>query len=155
MKIINTSIQDVYIIEPDVFKDARGYFFESWNQARFAEAGLNYNFIQDNQSQSVYGTTRGLHFQKGEYSQAKLVRVLEGTVLDVAVDLRPESPTFGQHIAVELSAENNRQLMIPRRFAHGFSVLRPRATLNATTFITRPRKAVSGLTTLTSISIGK
>lgn len=111
MKIINTSIQDVYIIEPDVFKDARGYFFESWNQARFAEAGLNYNFIQDNQSQSVYGTTRGLHFQKGEYSQAKLVRVLEGTVLDVAVDLRPESPTFGKHIAVELSAENNRQLM--------------------------------------------
>lgn len=120
MKIINTSIQDVYIIEPDVFKDARGYFFESWNQARFAEAGLNYNFIQDNQSQSVYGTTRGLHFQKGAYSQAKLVRVLEGTVLDVAVDLRPESPTFGKHIAVELSAENNRQLMIPRRFAHGF-----------------------------------
>ena len=128
MKIINTSIQDVYIIEPDGFKDARGYFFESWNQARFAEAGLNYNFIQDNQSQSVYGTTRGLHFQKGEYSQAKLVRVLEGTVLDVAVDLRPESPTFGKHIAVELSAENNRQLMIPRRFAHGFSVLSPRAT---------------------------
>ena len=128
MKIINTSIQDVYIIEPDVFKDARGYFFESWNQARFAEAGLNYNFIQDNQSQSVYGTTRGLHFQKGEYSQAKLVRVLEGTVLDVAVDLRPESPTFGKHIAVELSAENNRQLMIPRRFTHGFSVLSPRAT---------------------------
>ncbi len=128
MKIIDTPIKDVLIIEPQVFKDARGYFFESYNEAKFREAGLSYNFIQDNQSQSVYGTVRGLHFQKGEFSQAKLVRVLEGCVLDVAVDLRPESPTFGKHVAVELSAENNRQLMIPRRFAHGFAVLSERAT---------------------------
>lgn len=127
MKIIETAIKDVYIIEPQIFRDDRGYFFESWNQAKMAEAGLNYNFIQDNQSKSVYGTIRGLHFQKGEFSQAKLVRVLEGTVLDVAVDLRPGSETFGQHVAVELSAENNRQLMIPRGFAHGFSVLTPTA----------------------------
>lgn len=127
MKIIETAIKDVFIIEPQIFRDDRGYFFESWNQAKMAEAGLNYNFIQDNQSKSVYGTIRGLHFQKGEFSQAKLVRVLEGTVLDVAVDLRPGSETFGQHVAVELSAENNRQLMIPRGFAHGFSVLTPTA----------------------------
>lgn len=127
MKIIETAIKDVFIIEPQIFRDDRGYFFESWNQAKMAEAGLNYNFIQDNQSKSVYGTIRGLHFQKGEFSQAKLVRVLEGTVLDMAVDLRPGSETFGQHVAVELSAENNRQLMIPRGFAHGFSVLTPTA----------------------------
>lgn len=91
------------------------------------EAGLNYDFIQDNQSKSCYGTIRGIHFQKGEFSQAKLVRVLQGTVLDVAVDLRKDSKTFGQHVAVELSAENNRQLMIPRGFGHGFSVLTPTA----------------------------
>lgn len=127
MKIIETAIKDVFIIEPQIFRDDRGYFFESWNQAKMAEAGLNYNFIQDNQSKSVYGTIRGLHFQKGEFSQAKLVRVLDGTVLDVAVDLRPGSETFGRHVAVELSAENNRQLMIPRGFAHGFSVLTPTA----------------------------
>ncbi len=123
MKIFETAIKDVYIIEPQVFEDARGYFFESYNQAKFAEAGLTYNFIQDNQSKSVYGTIRGLHFQKGEFSQAKLVRVLQGAVLDVAVDLREGSPTFGQHVAVELTDKNNRQLMIPRHFAHGFSVL--------------------------------
>lgn len=123
MKIIETAIKDVYIVEPQVFEDARGYFFESYNQAKFAEAGLNYHFIQDNQSKSVYGTIRGLHFQKEAFSQAKLVRVLQGAVLDVAVDLREGSPTFGKHVAVELTAENNRQLMIPRHFAHGFSVL--------------------------------
>lgn len=123
MKIFETEIRDVYIVEPQIFEDSRGYFFESYNQAKFAEAGLNYNFIQDNQSKSVYGTIRGLHFQKGEFSQAKLVRVLQGAVLDVAVDLRVGSPTFGKHVAVELTAENNRQLMIPRHFAHGFSVL--------------------------------
>lgn len=127
MKIINTAIKDVYIIEPQIFRDERGYFFESWNRAKMAEAGLDYDFIQDNQSKSAYGTIRGIHFQKGQYAQAKLVRVLEGTVLDVAVDLRPQSPTFGQHVAVELSAENNRQLMIPRGFGHGFSVLSPTA----------------------------
>ena len=117
----------VVIIEPQVFEDARGYFFESWNKAKMEEAGLNYDFIQDNQSKSCYGTIRGIHFQKGEFSQAKLVRVLQGTVLDVAVDLRKDSKTFGQHVAVELSAENNRQLMIPRGFGHGFSVLTPTA----------------------------
>ncbi len=127
MKIVKTPIEGVVIIEPQIFEDARGYFFESWNKAKMAEAGLDYDFIQDNQSKSCYGTIRGVHFQKGEFSQAKLVRVLQGTVLDVAVDLRKDSPTFGKHVAVELSAENNRQLMIPRGFGHGFSVLTPTA----------------------------
>lgn len=127
MKITKTAIDGVVIIEPQVFEDARGYFFESWNEAKMKEAGLDYDFIQDNQSKSCYGTIRGVHFQKGEFSQAKLVRVLQGAVLDVAVDLRKGSETFGQHVAVELSAENNRQLMIPRGFGHGFSVLSPTA----------------------------
>ena len=127
MKITKTALDGVVIIEPQVFEDARGYFFESWNKAKMEEAGLNYDFIQDNQSKSCYGTIRGIHFQKGEFSQAKLVRVLQGTVLDVAVDLRKDSKTFGQHVAVALSAENNRQLMIPRGFGHGFSVLTPTA----------------------------
>lgn len=123
MKVIKTDIEGVFIIEPIVFEDERGYFFESYNQADLKKQGIDYNFIQDNQSKSKYGTIRGIHFQKGEFSQAKLVRVLEGTVLDVAVDLRKNSPTFGKHVAVELSAENKRQLMIPRGFGHGFSVL--------------------------------
>ena len=127
MKITKTALDGVVIIEPQVFEDARGYFFESWNKAKMEEAGLNYDFIQDNQSKSCYGTIRGIHFQKGEFSQAKLVRVLQGTVLDVAVDLRKDSKTFGQHVAVELSEENKRQLMIPRGFGHGFSVLTPTA----------------------------
>lgn len=123
MKVIKTDIEGVFIIEPIVFEDERGYFFESYNQKKLQEQGIDYNFIQDNQSKSRYGTIRGIHFQKGEFSQAKLVRVLEGTVLDVAVDLRKNSPTFGKYVAVELSAENKRQLMIPRGFGHGFSVL--------------------------------
>ena len=123
MKIINTAIEGVYIIEPQVFEDNRGYFFESYNKQKMDEAGLKYDFIQDNQSMSKYGTIRSIHFQKGDFAQAKLVRVLEGTVLDVAVDLRKGSKTFGKHVAVELSAENKRQLMIPRGFGHGFSVL--------------------------------
>ena len=123
MKVIKTDIEGVFIIEPVVFEDERGYFFESYNQKNLQEQGIDYNFIQDNQSKSCYGTIRGIHFQKGEFSQAKLVRVLEGTVLDVAVDLRKNSPTFGKYVAVELSAENKRQLMIPRGFGHGFSVL--------------------------------
>lgn len=127
MKISKTEIEGVYIIEPQVFEDERGYFFESYNQAKMEEAGLHYNFIQDNQSKSCYGTIRGIHFQKGEYSQAKLVRVLSGAVLDVAVDLRKNSPTFGKYVAVELTAENKKQLMIPRGFGHGFSVLSPEA----------------------------
>lgn len=127
MKISKTAIDGVVIIEPQVFEDERGYFFESYNQAKMEEAGLHYNFIQDNQSKSSYGVVRGIHFQKGEYAQAKLVRVLEGTVLDVAVDLRKNSPTFGKYVAVELSAENKKQLMIPRGFGHGFAVLSPTA----------------------------
>ena len=123
MKVIKTEIDGVFIIEPQVFEDERGYFFESYNKEKLKEQGIDYDFIQDNQSKSKYGTIRGIHFQKGAYAQAKLVRVLEGTVLDVAVDLRKDSPTFGKHVAVELSAENRRQLMIPRGFGHGFSVL--------------------------------
>ena len=123
MNFIKTSLEGVFILEPQVFTDARGYFFEIYNKSVFEAAGLHYNFVQDNQSKSVYGTIRGLHFQKGEHAQAKLVRVLEGTVLDVAVDLRSASPTYGRYEAVELSAENQRQLLIPRGFAHGFSVL--------------------------------
>lgn len=123
MDFIKTSLEGVFILEPQVFTDARGYFFEIYNKAVFEAAGLHYDFVQDNQSKSVYGTIRGLHFQRGEHAQAKLVRVLEGTVLDVAVDLRRDSPSFGHYEAVELSAENQRQLLIPRGFAHGFSVL--------------------------------
>lgn len=123
MKLIETSLEGVYIIEPKVFSDTRGYFFESYNLSAFEKAGLDYTFVQDNQSKSSYGTIRGIHFQTGEFAQAKLVRALQGTVLDVAVDLRLESPTFGQHVAVELSDENHRQLLIPRGFGHGFSVL--------------------------------
>lgn len=123
MKVFKTEIDGVFIIEPAVFEDERGYFFESYNKENLKAQGIDYDFIQDNQSKSRYGTIRGIHFQKGEYAQAKLVRVLEGTVLDVAVDLRRGSPTFGKHVAVELSAENRRQLMIPRGFGHGFSVL--------------------------------
>lgn len=123
MNFIKTALEGVFIIEPHVFTDARGYFFESYSRAVFEAAGLYYDFVQDNQSKSSYGTVRGLHFQKGKHAQAKLVRVLEGTVLDVAVDIRRASLTYGRHVAVELSAENNRQLLIPRGFAHGFSVL--------------------------------
>lgn len=123
MNFIKTEIEGVYIIEPRIFRDARGYFFESYNAAEFARNGINAVFVQDNQSQSSYGVIRGLHCQLGEHSQAKLVRVLQGRVLDVAVDIRPGSPTFGKHVAVELSAENQRQLFIPRHFLHGFSVL--------------------------------
>lgn len=123
MKFIKTDIDGVVIVEPSVFEDARGYFFESYNEAAFNEGGITAKFVQDNQSKSSYGVIRGLHCQLGEHAQAKLVRVLEGKVLDVAVDARKGSPTFGKHVAVELSAENKRQLFIPRGFLHGFSVL--------------------------------
>lgn len=123
MKFIKTDIDGVFIIEPKVFEDDRGYFFESYNEAEFIKNGITNRFVQDNQSKSGYGVIRGLHCQLGEYSQAKLVRVLQGKVLDVAVDIRKGSPTFGKHVAVELSAENKRQLFIPRDFLHGFSVL--------------------------------
>ena len=123
MNIIQTELPGVLIIEPKVFRDARGYFFESWNKAAFEEAGICCDFIQDNESMSWFGVTRGLHFQAAPYTQAKLVRVISGTVLDVTVDIRKGSPTFGKHVALELSGENKRQIFIPRGFAHGFSVL--------------------------------
>ena len=123
MTFSETEIEGVYIIEPKIFEDTRGYFFESYNEAEFIKNGIPNRFVQDNQSKSCYGVIRGLHCQLGEHSQAKLVRVLKGKVLDVAVDIRKKSPTFGKHVAVELSAENQRQLFIPRNFLHGFSVL--------------------------------
>lgn len=123
MNFIKTEIDGVIIIEPKIFTDNRGYFFESYNAAEFIANGIPNTFVQDNQSKSCYGVIRGLHCQLGEHAQAKLVRVLQGCVLDVAVDIRRTSPTFGKHVAVELSAENQRQLFIPRGFLHGFSVL--------------------------------
>lgn len=123
MEYKKTAIEGVYIIEPRVFNDARGYFFEAWKQAEFEEHIGKVNFVQDNESKSCRGVLRGLHFQKGNASQAKLVRVIKGRVVDVAVDLRRSSPTFGQHVMVELSDENKRQFFIPRGFAHGFLVL--------------------------------
>lgn len=123
MEFIETEIKGVYIIEPRVFNDARGYFFEAWKQAEFNEKVGFVNFIQDNESKSSKGVLRGLHYQKGDASQAKLVRVIKGKVLDVAVDIRQSSPTFGKHVMVELSDENKRQFFIPRGFAHGFLVL--------------------------------
>ena len=123
MNVISTEINGVVIIEPLIFKDNRGYFFESFSEKEFNDKVRPVNFVQDNESRSSYGVIRGLHFQKGEFAQSKLVRVVEGAVLDVAVDIRQGSPTFGKHIAVELSGENHLQLFIPRGFAHGFSVL--------------------------------
>lgn len=123
MEIITTPIEGLLIIEPRVFKDARGYFCETYNEARYREAGIDAQFVQDNQSCSSYGVVRGLHFQRPPYTQAKLVSCTQGRVLDVAVDLRKDSPTFGQWHAVELSEDNHRQYFIPRGFAHGFSVL--------------------------------
>lgn len=123
MEYRKTEIEGVFIIEPRVFGDERGYFFEAWKRQEFEENIGKVNFIQDNESKSVFGVLRGLHYQKGEFSQAKLVRVISGRVLDVAVDLRKDSPTFGKHVAVELSGDNKRQFFIPRGFAHGFLVL--------------------------------
>lgn len=123
MKIIETAIEGVVIIEPRLFKDERGYFFESFSQREFEEKIRKISFVQDNESKSSYGVLRGLHFQKPPYAQSKLVRVIKGAVLDVAVDIRKGSPTFGKHVAVELIEENHLQLFIPRGFAHGFSVL--------------------------------
>lgn len=123
MEYKETKIKGVFIIEPKVFQDARGYFMEAWKQAEFDEHVGPTVFIQDNESKSSYGVLRGLHYQKGDASQAKLVRVIKGKVLDVAVDIRKSSPTFGQHVMVELSEENKRQFFIPRGFAHGFLVL--------------------------------
>lgn len=123
MEVIKTSIEGVVIIEPRIFKDARGYFFESFSQKEFDEKVRPIHFVQDNESMSSYGVMRGLHFQRPPYTQSKLVRCVRGRVLDVAVDIRKGSPTYGQHVAVELTEENHRQFFIPRGFAHGFAVL--------------------------------
>ena len=123
MEYIKTEIDGVFILEPRVFSDARGYFMEAWKEAEFNQHVGPVKFIQDNESKSSYGVLRGLHYQKGAFSQAKLVRVIKGRVLDVAVDIRKSSPTFGKHVMVELSEDNKRQFFIPRGFAHGFLVL--------------------------------
>lgn len=129
MKVEQTAIKDLVVITPSVFEDERGYFFEAYNQAKFNQEEIKYQFIQDNQSFSKRGVIRGLHLQINPFAQAKLVRVLEGEILDVAVDLRKNSPTYGQHISVLLSAENKKQLMVPHGFAHGFSVLSETASV--------------------------
>jgi dTDP-4-dehydrorhamnose 3,5-epimerase len=129
MTIEKTKIQDLVIINPTVFEDSRGYFFEAYNQAKFNENGIMYAFIQDNQSFSKKGVIRGLHLQINPFAQAKLVRVLQGKILDVAVDLRKKSPTYGKHFSVVLSSENKKQLMVPHGFAHGFSVLSETASV--------------------------
>ena len=124
MAVIKTDIDGVFIIEPKIFGDERGYFYESYNKERFCqETGMDIDFVQDNKSKSSYGVLRGLHFQKPPHAQSKLVRVVKGAVLDVAVDIRRGSPTFGKYVAVELTEENHRQFFIPRGFAHGFAVL--------------------------------
>lgn len=124
MKVKETYIPGLLLIEPEVFGDSRGYFFESFSARKFEQqTGVKTDFVQDNESRSSYGVVRGLHFQTGEHAQAKLVRVVEGRVLDVAVDLRKDSPTFGKYFSIELSGENHRQMYIPKGFAHGFSVL--------------------------------
>lgn len=123
MDVIKTSIDGVVIIEPRIFKDARGYFFESFSQREFEEKVGKIQFVQDNESMSSYGVMRGLHFQRPPFTQSKLVRVIKGAVLDVAVDIRKNSPTYGKHVAVELTEDNHRQFFVPRGFAHGFAVL--------------------------------
>ena len=144
MAVIKTDIEGVLIIEPKVFGDERGYFFESYNEERFlAETGVKTRFVQDNESKSKYGVLRGLHFQKPPYAQSKLVRVVRGRVLDVAVDIRVGSPTYGKYVAVELTEDNHRQLFLPRGMAHGFVVLAMRlySSTSATTYITPKARA--------------
>ncbi|NPA44615.1 MAG: dTDP-4-dehydrorhamnose 3,5-epimerase [Chlorobi bacterium] len=130
MNVIKTGIDDLLIIEPQVFEDERGYFYESYNKREFEKHNLFYDFIQDNQSKSKYGTIRGLHFQIKPYAQAKLVRAINGRILDVAVDLRKDKKTFGKSFAIELSEENKKQLLVPRGFAHGFAVLSETAVVS-------------------------
>lgn len=129
MKITSTDFESLFIIEPRVFPDARGYFFESYSQRALTECGFNNSFVQDNESSSCYGTIRGLHFQKTPHAQTKLIRVLQGIILDVVVDLRVNSKTYGKVFTIELSEENKKQLLIPRGFAHGFSVLSEKARI--------------------------
>lgn len=142
MEVIKTAIDGVVIIEPRLFNDERGYFFESFSQRDFEQQVRTVHFVQDNESKSSYGVLRGLHFQKPPFAQSKLVRVIKGAVLDVAVDIRKGSPTFGKHVAVELTEDNHRQFFIPRGFAHGFSVLTPEVIFQykATTFMPRNMK---------------
>lgn len=123
MPITATNFPGLFVFEPKIWEDQRGYFYESYNQKLFSEAGITTKFVQDNQAQSVYGVIRGLHYQKGEYSQVKLIRALTGVIVDVAVDIRKGSPTFGKAFTIELSAENKKQLYIPKGFAHGYSVI--------------------------------
>lgn len=123
MPFTSTDIPGVLVFEPKVFEDSRGYFFEAYNRSVFEASDVHMQFVQDNQSKSSYGVIRGLHYQINPHAQTKLVRVLEGTILDVAVDIRKGSPTYGRHVAVELSADNKKQLLVPAGFAHGFSVL--------------------------------
>ena len=130
MKLIETPIPDLFIVEPTVFEDSRGYFLESYSSKAFADKGIETCFIQDNESKSSKGVLRGLHYQLAPYAQTKLVRVIFGSILDVAVDIREGSPTFGQHFSIELSGENKRQLYIPKGFAHGFSVLSDEVVVN-------------------------
>ncbi len=127
MPFWDTPIEGLKVFQPQVWEDARGYFFESYNRRTFEEAGITTEFVQDNQARSSYGVLRGLHFQRPPFEQAKLVRVTEGAVYDVAVDIRPDSPTYGQWYGLEISAENKRQLFVPRGFAHGYVVLSPTA----------------------------
>lgn len=129
MPFIQTGIPDLLVFEPKVFEDSRGYFFEAYNKTTFSDEGVVLDFIQDNQSHSTYGVIRGLHYQLNPYAQSKLVRVLVGEILDVAVDIRKGSPTFGKHFSIRLSAENKKQLLLPAGFAHGFSVLSDSATV--------------------------
>ncbi len=129
MNVIKTTIDDLVIVEPTLFNDSRGYFFESYNEKKLYALGIQTKFVQDNQSRSCYGVIRGLHYQLNPHAQSKLVRVLSGKILDVCVDLREDSPSYGQHEAIILSSENQRQLFIPRGFAHGFSVLSDEAVV--------------------------
>jgi dTDP-4-dehydrorhamnose 3,5-epimerase len=123
MKKIETGFNGLYILEPDVFKDGRGFFMESYNRETLKSLGINYSFIQDNHSKSSYGVIRGLHFQNPPYAQTKLIRVLQGSILDIVVDIRKSSSTYGKSYSIELSAENKKQLLVPKGFAHGFSTL--------------------------------
>lgn len=129
MEVIKTKIEGIVIIEPRIFKDARGYFYESFSQKEFDEKVMPIRFVQDNESMSTYGVMRGLHFQRPPFTQSKLVRCCRGAILDIAVDIRKGSPTYGQHVAIEVTEENHRQLFIPRGFAHGFAVLSDVAVL--------------------------
>lgn len=140
MKVTETRLKGVLIIEPDVFPDERGYFFESFSKKKYKELGIDFEFVQDNISKSAYGTLRGLHYQVGQNAQGKLCQVILGRVLDVAVDIRFDSPTFGEYVAVELSDENKNQLWIPPGFAHGFSVLSKEALFHykCTAFYSKP-----------------